>query len=187
MHKRPDDDNTSMSDFEFFEEMRKQREREVDEKLDEAIAKKRAEALEDGGQAKRVRGHATRVLKPRIPKLRLLLQESYNLGEITETLREGGIEVNYHSLRNFIMKHMPEEYREFVAIGKNKGDPEFGREMLPDVVAANTPPEFMEPKTAPAALTTATPVDSELAKDKYLAAATPRKINVIKGNRDGKK
>ncbi|WP_449106289.1 hypothetical protein [Pseudomonas mohnii] len=174
MHKRPDDENTGMSDFEFFEEMRKRREREVDEKLDEAIAKKRAEALGDAGQAKRVRGHATRVLKPRIPKLRLLLQENYNLGEITETLREGGIEVNYHSLRNFIMKHMQEEYREFVAIGKNKGDPEFGRETHPDVVAANTPSEFSEPKTPQVTPVEAASTEAENPTDRIDAWTKPR-------------
>lgn|GEM_PF-956358 len=174
MHKRPDDENTGMSDFEFFEEMRKQREREVDEKLDEAIAKKRAETLGNTGQAKRVRGHATRVLKPRIPKLRLLLQENYNLGEITETLRQGGIEVNYHSLRNFIMKHMPEEYREFVAIGKNKGDPEFGRETHPDVAAANTPSEFSEPKTLLVTPVATASTEAENPTDKIDAWAKPR-------------
>lgn len=84
------------------------------ERLQEIFEKKRAEDLAGGGA--RTRGYATRVLRPRIEQLRELVRYGLSIREISRMLTESGIEINYHSLRNFLKKHMPAEYAEYLSV-----------------------------------------------------------------------
>lgn len=97
------------------------REREVADRLKALIAKKRADALE--GEHPRTRGHATRVLRPRMDDLRDMMILGMSLAEMTKTLAEAGVMVSYQSLRTFLIKHMAADYREFMAIGPGKAMP----------------------------------------------------------------
>lgn len=118
MFKTPDDDEQIAR--EAIEAM-ELREREVADRLKALIAKKRAEALE--GEHPRTRGHATRVLRPRMDDLRDMMILGMSLAEMTKTLTEAGVMVSYQSLRTFLIKHMAADYREFMAIGPGKAMP----------------------------------------------------------------
>ncbi|PZR37946.1 MAG: hypothetical protein DI524_14595 [Ectopseudomonas oleovorans] len=50
-----------------------------------------------------------------------------SLKEMLDLLEQAGVLVSYHSLRTFLKKHLPAEYRECMAIGSSKGiNPESG-------------------------------------------------------------
>lgn len=109
----------SRDDQRVFQEMAEAdmaREEETRQKLAELIAQKKAEKAE---ASTRTRGHATRVLRTKTEELRAMLPY-FTLGEMVDLLAEGGVHVNYHSLRNFLRKHLPNEYLEYVAIGQAK-------------------------------------------------------------------
>lgn len=97
------------------------REKEVGDRLKALIAQKRSEAIE--GEHPRTRGHATRVLRPRMGDLREMMVLGMSIMEMVNTLSEAGVMVSYQSLRTFLIKHMPSDYREFVAIGSGKAMP----------------------------------------------------------------
>jgi hypothetical protein len=118
MRKEPDHDKQNAHDAIEAMELR---EREVADRLKALIAKKRADALE--GEHPRTRGHATRVLRPRMDDLRDMMILGMSLAEMTKTLAEAGVMVSYQSLRTFLIKHMPADYREFMAIGPGKAMP----------------------------------------------------------------
>ncbi len=80
------------------------------DQLSQLIARKKAEMAKAGGP--RNRGHATRVLLPRIEQLSEMLTIGLNLGEMVDLLDQAGIKVSYHSLRSFLMKHLTSQYRE---------------------------------------------------------------------------
>jgi len=83
----------------------------VAERLRELIAREK-QGLSTGS---RTRGHARRVLLPRIDQLQEMMSIGLSIKGMVELLDEAGIQVNYHSLRSFLMKHTPEEYRKFCA------------------------------------------------------------------------
>lgn len=118
MFKAPDHDEQIA--HEAIEAM-ELREREVADRLKALIAKKRADALE--GEHPRTRGHATRVLRPRMDDLRDMMILGMSLAEMTKTLAEAGVMVSYQSLRTFLIKRMAADYREFMAIGPGKAMP----------------------------------------------------------------
>ncbi len=113
MFKRESDEQA----FEAMVEAEIAREAETKQKLADLIAKRKVEKVEG---STRTRGHATRVLRTQVDALRAMLPV-FTLSEMVDLLAEAGIHVNYHSLRNFLIKHMPDEYRDFVAIGQGKG------------------------------------------------------------------
>jgi len=111
------------SNRQFYEELAEAevaREEETNRRLAELIARERAEQAEE---STRTRGHATRVLRTKTDQLRAMLPY-FSLGKMVELLAESGVHVNYHSLRNFLRKHMTEDYLEHVAIGRTMPIPE---------------------------------------------------------------
>lgn len=64
----------------------------------------------------RTRGHATRILRPLLEELREMVAYGLSMQEIVDLLAEGGVHVNYHSLRAFLRRHLPKEYAEHIAI-----------------------------------------------------------------------
>lgn len=116
----------------------------VNLRLRELLERKKAQDLE-GGNADRTRGHATRVLRPRLDELREMVVYGLSMREITNLLAEGGVQVNYHSLRGFLKKHLPREYAEYLEAGK-PGDPWFGKEIPAEVLERETPAEFRQPE-----------------------------------------
>lgn len=135
------------------------REEETRRKLAELIAQKKAEKAE---ASTRTRGHATRVLRTKTDELRAMLPH-FTLGEMVELLAAADVHVNYHSLRNFLRKHLPQEYLEYVAIGQGKGGfapipghladappspGEFNQDQLPDASAPAAKKEKTEEPVA---------------------------------------
>ena len=116
----------------------------VNLRLRELLERKKAQDLE-GGNTGRTRGHATRVLRPRLEELREMVVYGLSMREITTLLAEGGVQVNYHSLRAFLQRYLPREYAEYL-VAKKPGDPWFGKEIPPEVLARDTPPEFRQPE-----------------------------------------
>lgn len=98
-----------------------QRDREISERLKALIAQKRKDDLE--GNSPRARGRAARVLRPRLDDLREMISLGMNIREMEGMLAEAGLMVSYQSLRSFLLKHMPAEYREHLATGSWKGNP----------------------------------------------------------------
>ncbi|MCY1357646.1 hypothetical protein D9M69_441490 [compost metagenome] len=105
------------------------------DRLKELIAKKKAEAMQ--GEHPRTRGHATRVLSPRIDQLKEMMVLGLSLKEMVELLAEAGVQVSYHSLRTFLMKHLAQPYREYMAIGSAKAIPDYDPEKEPDPFSAS--------------------------------------------------
>lgn len=118
-------------------------EQNVKMKLRELLDKKKKQDLD--GTSERTRGHATRVLRPRLKELREMVIYGLSMREITDLLGEGGVQINYHSLRGFLKKHLPREYAEYLEAGKS-GDPYLGRNIPDDVIERDTPVEFKDPK-----------------------------------------
>ena len=102
-----------------------QRDREISERLKALIAQKRKDDLE--GNSPRARGRAARVLRPRLDDLREMISLGMNIREMEGMLAEAGLMVSYQNLRSFLLKHMPVEYREHLAMGAGKGIPEAAR------------------------------------------------------------
>lgn len=118
-------------------------EESVNLRLRHLLERKKAQDLE--GASERTRGHATRVLRPRLEELREMVVYGLSMREITGLLAEGGVQVNYHSLRGFLKKHLPREYAEYLEAGK-PGDPYFGKEIPAEVLERDTPAEFRQAK-----------------------------------------
>lgn len=118
-------------------------EESVNLRLRDLLERKKAQDLE--GASERTRGHATRVLRPRLNELREMVVYGLSMREITNLLAEGGVQVNYHSLRGFLKKHLPREYAEYLEAGK-PGDPHFGREIPDEVLERHAPPEASKQK-----------------------------------------
>ncbi len=131
-------------------------EQSVNLKLRELLAKKKEQDLE--GASARTRGHATRVLRPRLQELREMVVYGLSMREMTELLADGGVQINYHSLRAFLKKHLPREYAEYLETKKPNSDPYFGSDIPPEVLARDTPPEFAGATEATVA-TKATPIE----------------------------
>ena len=128
MLKRPEDEEDINA---YLREMAEE-EKAVTDRLRALIAQKKAEALE-GTDSARTRGHATRVLRPRMAELRSMMLLGLSLKEMLDLLEQAGVLVSYHSLRTFLKKHLPAEYRECMAIGSSKGiNPYSGEEQYPD-------------------------------------------------------
>lgn len=128
MLKRPEDEENIDA---YLREMAEE-EKAVTDRLRALIAQKKAEALE-GTDSARTRGHATRVLRPRMAELRSMMLLGLSLKEMLDLLEQAGVLVSYHSLRTFLKKHLPAEYRECMAIGSSKGiNPYSGEEQYPD-------------------------------------------------------
>lgn len=96
-------------------EAAEQRDREISERLKALIDQKRKDDLEGNGP--RTRGRAARILRPRMDDLREMMDLGMNIREMEEMLTEAGLTVSYHNLRSFLIKHMPDEYREHLASG----------------------------------------------------------------------
>jgi hypothetical protein len=90
-------------------------------------------------------------------------------------LERAGIVVSYNSLRKFIQKFLAREYREFLANVRTTGaDPDFGRELHPEVIRKNTPEAFDK---RPAETTSINEESGSTAGNLDLErAATPRKF-----------
>ena len=100
-------------------------------------------AAESGSGQKNVRGSVTKALLPRIEILREATRLGTPITQQQEMLERAGIVVSYNSLRKFIQKFLAREYREFLANVRTTGaDPEFGRELHPEVIRTNTPEAF---------------------------------------------
>lgn len=128
MLKRPEEEENIDA---YLREMAEE-EKAVTDRLRALIAQKKAEALE-GTDSARTRGHATRVLRPRMAELRSMMLLGLSLKEMLDLLEQAGVLVSYHSLRTFLKKHLPAEYRECMAIGSSKGiNPYSGEEQYPD-------------------------------------------------------
>jgi len=128
MLKRPEDEE----DIDAYLREMAEEEKAVTDRLRALIAQKKAEALE-GTDSARTRGHATRVLRPRMAELRSMMLLGLSLKEMLDLLEQAGVLVSYHSLRTFLKKHLPAEYRECMAIGSSKGiNPYSGEEQYPD-------------------------------------------------------
>lgn len=153
------------------------REKEVGDRLKALIAQKRSEAIE--GEHPRTRGHATRVLRPRMGDLREMMVLGMSIAEMVDTLAEAGVMVSYQSLRTFLIKHMPADYREFVAIGAGKAIPtemsQQEQESVERFLAGAGKPKEEAPKTPnePAATGTSDPLSDLLGQ-----AVQPRKFDV---------
>ncbi len=119
-------------DFEVDGQVSLDLEESVNLRLRELLERKKAKDLE-GGTNDRTRGHATRVLRPRLEELREMVVYGLSMREITYLLAEGGVQVNYHSLRAFLQKHLPREYGEYL-VAKKPGDPYFGKEVPPEAI-----------------------------------------------------
>lgn len=118
-------------------------EENVNLRLRDLLERKKAQDLE--GASERTRGHATRVLRPRLDELREMVVYGLSMREITDLLAEGGVQVNYHSLRGFLQRHMPREYAEYLVAKKpGAGDPHFGKEIPAEVLERDTPAEFRQ-------------------------------------------
>ncbi|PKH84422.1 hypothetical protein CXF97_03170 [Pseudomonas sp. Choline-02u-1] len=132
-------------------------------------------AAESGSGQKNVRGSVTKALLPRIEILREATRLGTPITQQQEMLERAGIVVSYNSLRKFIQKFLAREYREFLANVRTTGaDPDFGRELHPEVISKNTPEAFdKRPAEAPSINeecgSTAGNLDLE-------RAATPRKF-----------
>lgn len=97
-------------------------------------------AAQSGSGQKNVRGSVTKALLPRIEILREATRLGTPITQQQEMLERAGIVVSYNSLRKFIQKFLAREYREFLANVRTTGvDPDFGRELHPDVISKNTP------------------------------------------------
>ena len=144
MFRRPGDDAQN----DHHDEL----EQAVSSKLRELLAKKKEQDLE--GASERTRGHATRVLRPRLSELREMVVYGLSMREMTDLLAEGGVQVNYHSLRGFLKKHLPREYAEYLETKKPFNNPNWGEELSEESLARDTPPEFKAdsgtPKSTPA-------------------------------------
>ena len=127
-------------DFEVDGQVSLDLEESVNLRLRELLERKKAKDLE-GGTTDRTRGHATRVLRPRLEELREMVVYGLSMREITDLLAEGGVQVNYHSLRSFLQKHLPREYAEYL-VAKKPGDPYFGKEVPPEAI----PEELRQPE-----------------------------------------
>lgn len=178
--------------FEEMVEAEMAREEETKRKLAELIVQRRAEKSE---ASTRTRGHATRVLRTKTDELRAMLPH-FTLGEMVDLLAEADVHVNYHSLRNFLRKHLPEEYLEYVAIGQGKG----GFAPIPEHLAdaPPSPGEFDQNQTpsvsAPAAnkekakepvATKKSETNSDIKQEAgnfLLDAANPRKLGLKNRN-----
>lgn len=127
MFKRPED----KEDIDAYLREMAEEEKAVTDRLRALIAQKKAESLE-GTDSVRTRGHATRVLRPRMAELRSMMLLGLSLKEILDLLEQAGVLVSYHSLRTFLRKHLPAEYRECMSIGSSKGiNPYFVEEQKP--------------------------------------------------------
>lgn len=163
--------------FEEMAEADMAREDETRRKLAELIAQKKAEKAE---ASTRTRGHATRVLRTKTDQLRAMLPH-FTLSEMVELLAAADVHVNYHSLRNFLRKHLPQEYLEYVAIGQGKG----GFAPIPEHLA-DAPPSPGEFDRA--GINTAENVTEKSKTEEshseignsLLDAATPRKLGIKK-------
>lgn len=100
-------------------------------------------AAESGSGQKNVRGSVTKALLPRIEILREATRLGTPITQQQEMLERAGIVVSYNSLRKFIQKFLAREYREFLANVRTTGaDPDFGRELHPEVISKNAPEAF---------------------------------------------
>jgi hypothetical protein len=133
-------------------------------------------AAQSGSGQKNVRGSVTKALLPRIEILREATRLGTPITQQQEMLERAGIVVSYNSLRKFIQKFLAREYREFLANVRTTGaDPDFGRELHPEVIrknhpdAAVTPPVKAETNPVERGSASLTNIDFE-------AAATPRKL-----------
>ncbi len=151
------------------------KEEETKRRLAELIAQKKAEKAE---ASTRTRGHATRVLRTKTDELRAMLPH-LSLGEMVDLLAQADVHVNYHSLRNFLRKHMPDEYLEYVAIGQAKG----GFAPIPEQLA-NAPMSIEE--VNPVQTIANTEAEAEIQtptsnrNNSLLDAANPRKLGIKK-------
>lgn len=107
MFKRP-------GEIDYLKEQAEEESQRMAERLQEIFARKRAEDLAGGGA--RTRGYATRVLRPRLEELRELVRYGLSIREISRMLTESGVEINYHSLRNFLKKYLPADYAEYLSV-----------------------------------------------------------------------
>lgn len=112
-------------------------EENVNLRLRDLLERKKAQDLE--GASERTRGHATRVLRPRLDELREMVVYGLSMREITDLLAEGGVQVNYHSLRGFLQRHMPREYAEYL-VAKNLETPTSVRRFQPRSSSEIRPP-----------------------------------------------
>ncbi|MDZ4193795.1 MAG: hypothetical protein U1D65_17535 [Pseudomonas sp.] len=148
MFKRPEDEE----DIDAYLRDMAEEEKAVTDRLRALIAQKKAEALE-GTDSARTRGHATRVLRPRMAELRSMMLLGLSIKEMLDLLEQAGVLVSYHSLRTFLKKHLAAEYRECMAIGSSKGiNPDIGQE--PDA-QLKTQPATQTPAAADHAKPTA--------------------------------
>lgn len=169
MFRRPGDDNQT----DFNDDL----EQAVNSKLRELLAKKKEQDLE--GASERTRGHATRVLRPRLSELREMVVYGLSMREMTDLLAEGGVQVNYHSLRAFLKKHLPREYAEYLLMKKPFDNPNhLGEPTSDDLIP---PPELshLKPGKNEASATTNTGQTGERSgsaagKIDLERAATPR-------------
>lgn len=105
-------------------------------------------AAESGSGQKNVRGSVTKALLPRIEILREATRLGTPITQQQEMLERAGIVVSYNSLRKFIQKFLAREYREFLANVRTTGaDPDFGRELHPEVIS-KPPPEAFDKRPA---------------------------------------
>lgn len=96
---------------------------------------------QSGSGPKNVRGSVTKALLPRIDILREATRLGTPITQQKEMLERAGIIVSYNSLRKFIQKFLAREYRDYLANVRTTGaDPDFGRELDPDVILKNSPP-----------------------------------------------
>ncbi len=153
------------------------------EEADRKTAALRAElermkaAAQSGSDQKNVRGSVTKALLPRIDILREATRLGTPITQQQEMLERAGIIVSYNSLRKFIQKFLAREYRDFLANARTIGaDPDFGRELHPDVIQKNTPPEYVATTTAATQEKTAPPgTQAPAAADQ----AKPENVNFL--------
>jgi hypothetical protein len=119
MHIRQGETPELPDDIEFYAAQ----EKNLTDKLQRLIAQKKAEANECGTFLVRTRGHATRVLRPRVDQLREMMALGFSIKEMVDLLGQAGVQVSYHSLRTFLMKHLSADYRASRAIGAGAIDP----------------------------------------------------------------
>lgn len=72
-------------------------------------------SAEEAGGRKNVRGSVTAMLMPRVDILREATELGIPITQQHAMLERSGIFVSYNSLRKFIQKHLPHEYRNFLA------------------------------------------------------------------------
>ncbi|HEY1028618.1 MAG TPA: hypothetical protein VGE28_13460 [Pseudomonas sp.] len=177
MYDQRTDAERARDEKEELEWIRMQQE-EADRKtaaLKAELERMKASAQSGSGQ-KNVRGSVTKALLPRIDILREATRLGTPITQQQEMLERAGIVVSYNSLRKFIQKFLAREYREFLANVRTTGaDPDFGRELHPDVIERNTPSESVATTAATQEKTTPPANQAPAAADQ----ARPENVNSL--------